>query len=60
LLVNVPNPSIEIEIVEPAGIGVIPAGVPVKITSPGSRVITFETNSIICGILKIISESNDD
>jgi hypothetical protein len=56
LLVRTPKPSIATEIVDPAGIGPIPAGVPVKITSPGSKVITFVTNSIISGVLKIISE----
>jgi hypothetical protein len=59
-LVKVPKPSIETEIEAPAGMGPIPAGVPVRITSPGRSVITFETNSIIVGTLKIISDSFDD
>ena len=59
-MVRVPKPSIATEIVDPAGIAPIPAGVPVRITSPGSKVITLVTNSIICGILKIISERFDD
>jgi hypothetical protein len=37
-LLNVPIPAIVREVTEPSGIGPIPAGVPVKITSPGSKV----------------------
>jgi hypothetical protein len=45
----------EIAIVDFAGIGPIPAGVPVMMTSPGSSVITCETKLIISGTLKIMS-----
>ena len=44
----------------PATIGPIPAGVPVKMMSPGSNVITRETKLMISGTLKIMSLSCAD
>ena len=54
-LLSVPMPSIMMSILWPSTKPPSPAGVPVMITSPGSRVQTSETNSMISGILWIMS-----
>ena len=45
-LVNVPMPSISTLTVSPSTIGPTPAGVPVRITSPGSNVMMSDMNAI--------------
>ena len=47
-------PSISTLTVSPATIGPTPAGVPVRMTSPGSSVITAEMNAICVGMSWII------
>ncbi len=43
LFVRVPRPAIEISTSSPTSMGPTPSGVPVRMTSPGSSVITLET-----------------
>src|SRR5258705_5832164 len=55
-LVNVPMPSMVTLTVSPSSIGPTPSGVPVRIKSPGSSVITAEIHSTIAPMSWIISE----
>ena len=55
-LVSVPMPSMVMLTVSPSSIGPTPSGVPVRIRSPGSSVITAETHSMIAPMSWIISE----
>src|SRR4029079_19202612 len=53
---NVPTPSMLMLTVSPSSIGPTPSGVPVRMRSPGSSVITAETHSTIAPTSWIISE----
>src|SRR6476619_1345846 len=55
-LLNVPMPSTVMLTVSPSSIGPTPSGVPVRIRSPGSSVITAEIHSTIAPMSWIISE----
>ena len=52
---SVPMPSISTSTTSPGSTAPTPAGVPVQITSPGSNVITRDTNDTSCTGPKIIS-----
>lgn len=49
-LVSVPIPETVTDTESPSTIGPTPAGVPVRMTSPGRRVITAEIHSMIFGM----------
>ncbi len=55
LFVRVPRPAIETSTSSPTSMGPTPSGVPVRMTSPGSSVITLETCAIRVGMSKIRS-----
>src|ERR1700712_864487 len=55
-LVNVPMPSMVMLTVSPCSIGPTPSGVPVRIRSPGSSVITADTHSMIAPMSWINSD----
>ena len=52
-------PSMVMLTVSPSSIGPTPSGVPVRIRSPGSSVITAETHSMIAPMSWIISDVVD-
>ena len=52
---RLPIPSIDVSITSPAKIWDVPAGVPVKMTSPGSSVMIEETYAMIDETGKIMS-----
>src|SRR5208283_942229 len=55
-LVRVPIPSMVTETVSPSSMGPTPAGVPVRMRSPGSNVMTAEIHSTMAPTSWIISE----